>query len=202
MPDFAAEFSNAAPKTPLDQFLWVNRRLRQKNYEEITAVCQRTENQLYWQGPFLRLPGSARRAGFADRREYIYQGRTVDRQVHLGVDLASTQQAEVPAANRGRVIFADSIGIYGKTVVIDHGFGLFSMYSHLSSYEVAKGQMVSKGERIGHTGVTGLAGGDHLHFSMLVHQTFVNPVEWWDAAWILNNITAKIEAVQSQTGAY
>jgi murein DD-endopeptidase MepM/ murein hydrolase activator NlpD len=89
------------------------------------------------------------------------------------------------------------MGIYGKTVIIDHGFGLFSMYSHLSDFSVKKGQMVSKGELIGRTGTTGLAGGDHLHFGMLAHDTFINPVEWWDASWIKNNISGKINTVTS-----
>ena len=69
------------------------------------------------------------------------------------------------------------------------------MYAHLNASDVTKGQQVVKGDTIGRTGSTGLAGGDHLHFSMLVHNTFVNPVEWWDAAWIENNILSKIEAV-------
>jgi murein DD-endopeptidase MepM/ murein hydrolase activator NlpD len=70
------------------------------------------------------------------------------------------------------------------------------MYSHLSYMEVMPERMVVKGETIGKTGVTGLAVGDHLHFSMLVHQTFVNPLEWWDGLWVQNNITSKIEAVE------
>lgn len=202
MPEFHAAFPDAPPESPRDQFLWVNRQLRRENYDRIVAVCKSTENRFYWEGPFLRLPGSARRAGFADYREYIYEGQVIDRQVHLGIDLASTRHAAVPAANGGKVVFAEAVGIYGKTVIVDHGFGLFSMYSHLSSFHVEKGQIVSKGEPIGQTGMTGLAGGDHLHFSMLVHQTFVNPIEWWDPAWIQNNITAKIENLTSATGAY
>jgi len=74
---------------------------------------------------------------------------------------------------------------------------LFSMYAHLNRSDVSEGQQMSKGDVLGRTGSTGLAGGDHLHFSMLVHNTFVNPVEWWDAAWIKNNILSKIEAVPS-----
>jgi murein DD-endopeptidase MepM/ murein hydrolase activator NlpD len=155
---------------------------------------------LYWKGAFLRLPNSARRAGFADHRIYKYKGHIIDRQTHMGIDLASVAQSPVLASNTGKVIFAEGLGIYGKTVIIDHGFGLFSMYSHLSSFNVKKGQMVPKGDIIGRTGVTGLAGGDHLHFGMLVHNTFVNPVEWWDASWIKNNISDKIdELVKSQS---
>jgi len=56
--------------------------------------------------------------------------------------------------------------------------------------------LVSKGAIIGNTGITGLAGGDHLHFGMIIHNTFVTPVEWWDAAWIRKNITVKIKAVK------
>ena len=121
----------------------------------------------------------------------------VDHQVHLGIDLASLARSTVPAANKGRVAFEGLLGIYGNTVLLDHGFGLFSMYSHLSEIHVQKGQIVSRGDPLGLTGSTGLAGGDHLHFSILIHQTFVNPIEWWDAAWIENNILSKIEAVPS-----
>ena len=71
------------------------------------------------------------------------------------------------------------------------------MYAHLNRSDVSKGQEVSKGDILGRTGSTGLAGGDHLHFSILVNNTFVNPIEWWDAAWIKNNILSKIEAVPS-----
>ena len=110
------------------------------------------------------------------------------------MDLASVEHAPVPAANNGRIAFADVLGIYGRTVVIDHGCGLFSMYSHLSHISVSVDQMVSKGDIIGKTGTTGLAGGDHLHYSMLVDHTFVNPLEWWDPQWIKNNITDKLQS--------
>jgi murein DD-endopeptidase MepM/ murein hydrolase activator NlpD len=110
--------------------------------------------------------------------------------------LASLQHSPVPAANAGKVVFAEPLGIYGRAVIIDHGFGLFSMYAHLSQIAVAVDQVVAKGDILGKTGKSGLAGGDHLHFSMLVHHTFVNPVEWWDAKWIENNIQSKIDAAE------
>jgi murein DD-endopeptidase MepM/ murein hydrolase activator NlpD len=200
MPEFESEIPEASKRTLLDKFLWVNRDLRKLNYEAVCEVGNNTGKRLYWEGAFLRLPNSARKASFADHRTYTHKGRAIDNQVHLGIDLASVEHSSVTAANSGKVVFAETLGIYGKTVIIDHGFGLFSMYSHLNKIDVQSGQTVTKGDRIGFTGRTGLAGGDHLHFGMLIHHTFVNPVEWWDGAWIENNITNKLTAVKSRIG--
>ena len=198
MPEFDIDVPGDSKTAMLDKFLKVNRDLRKTNYRTVTELGGKTDASLYWNGAFIRLPRSANKAGFADQREYKYKGRLIDRQVHLGVDLASVAHSPIPAANNGKVAFVDSLGIYGKTVIIDHGFGLHSMYSHLSGFDVQKGQMVAKGEIIGRTGITGLAGGDHLHFGILIHNTFTNPVEWWDATWIKNNITGKINDVKSK----
>jgi murein DD-endopeptidase MepM/ murein hydrolase activator NlpD len=197
MPEFKDFLETVDSSAPLiDRFIAVNRHLRRSNHKMLVQALKQTDAKLYWTGAFIRLPHSAQKAGFADRRKYVYDGRTVDQQVHLGIDLASTSQSPVPAANNGRVAFAEYLGIYGKTVIIDHGFGLFSMYGHLSRIEVEKEQVVSKGEVIGFTGTTGLAGGDHLHYAMMVGHTFVNPVEWWDSTWIKHNVTDKLERVK------
>jgi murein DD-endopeptidase MepM/ murein hydrolase activator NlpD len=193
MPDFERYFPEVAGGSRLDLFLSVNRELRRRDSEAIFGITNVSEPEILWDGPFLRLPRSANRARFADHRTYFYAGKVIDRQVHMGIDLASTAQSPVPAANRGKVVFAGDQGIYGNTVILDHGFGLFTLYAHLSQMAVAAGQIVEKGESIGKTGATGLAGGDHLHYGALVHQTYVNPVEWWDAAWIKNNIRSKID---------
>jgi murein DD-endopeptidase MepM/ murein hydrolase activator NlpD len=196
MPEFEYSLSGTPPATPVDKFLSVNQDLRRANAEAFQKMTRDSEGTLYWTGPFLRLPNAARKANFADHREYQYQGKTIDRQVHVGIDLASLAHAPVPAGNSGKVIFTGPVGIYGETVAIDHGLGLFSTYSHLSSIQVEAGQMVSRGDIIGNTGATGLAGGDHLHYGMLVGGVFVNPVEWWDPAWIQNNITLKLNAAE------
>ncbi|RLC00921.1 MAG: M23 family peptidase [Deltaproteobacteria bacterium] len=200
MPDFDVGEKNGSfqgGENPLlEKFLYINGELRKNNVETILSVPKITENKKYWDGRFLRLKGSAKRAGFADRRIYKYNGKEIDRAVHLGIDLASTSNAPVKAANSGRVIFAQFVGIFGNTVIIDHGFGLCSLYSHLNQISINKGDLLKRGDDIGVTGLTGLAGGDHLHFSMIVHNVFVNPVEWWDGSWIKNNITAKIEFVK------
>jgi len=197
MPEFKLSDSEDTGIDPVEKFLKINRGLREANFKTILKISQNTENQLFWKGAFSRLPGSARRAGFADHREYLYNGRVIDQQVHMGIDLASVKRAAVPASNSGRVVFCSPLGIYGKAVILDHGFGLFSMYAHLSRIDVKKGQVLAKGDILGKTGRTGMAGGDHLHFGMMIHNTFVNPVEWWDSAWIKNNVMTKINDVKA-----
>jgi murein DD-endopeptidase MepM/ murein hydrolase activator NlpD len=200
LPEFQALLPAKPGATLKDKFLFINRDLRQANYEQIVAATRASEKAMLWKGPFLRLPNSAPRAGFADQRTYLYEGKEIDRQEHLGVDLASLARSPVPAANSGTVAFTGSVGIYGQTVILDHGFGLFSMYSHLSQIAVKAGERVAKEALLGHTGSTGLAGGDHLHFSMFVHHQFVDPIEWWDPHWIHDNITLKLDSVKSTSG--
>ncbi len=169
--------------------------MRRENYARLQEIVGRSDDRRHWADTFVRLPRAANRAMFADHRVYRYKGAEIDRQIHMGVDLASLANSPVPAANTGRVAFAGDLGIYGLTVVLDHGLGLFSMYSHLSRIDVGTEAMVARGDVLGLTGITGLAGGDHLHFSILVRDTFVNPIEWWDDQWIRHNITDRIEAL-------
>jgi murein DD-endopeptidase MepM/ murein hydrolase activator NlpD len=196
LPEFASQVESASGSPQINTFLQINRDMRRENYEEIIKVTSQSEEKILWKGAFMRLPKSANRAGYADFRKYLYKGKTVDEQTHLGIDLASLRNSPVPAANNGKVVHADNIGIYGRTIIIDHGFGLFSLYAHLSNMDVSVGRMVSKGDIIGSTGKTGLAGGDHLHYSMLVQHTFINPLEWWDPHWIQDNILSKIGSLQ------
>jgi murein DD-endopeptidase MepM/ murein hydrolase activator NlpD len=167
----------------IDKFLYANRELRVENNTKIQELCNSPESKRLWQGEFYRMAGSSR-AGFADHRTYFYQQKPVDKQVHLGMDIASTRKSEVKAANSGKVVFSDYLGIYGNMILLDHGQGVFSLYSHLSRIDVQAGDTVEKKQAIGLTGTTGMAGGDHLHFSMLVNGIFVIPKEWWDPHWI------------------
>ena len=180
------EFSQYYPEmtgTHLEKYLFVNNKVRDENNRRIMEICGQSSPEQFWRGRFGRMPGSPK-AGFADYRTYFYNGQEVDKQVHLGIDIASTQHAAVAAANKGQVVFADYLGIYGNMVILDHGTGVFSLYSHMSSIGVAKGDMVEPGGVLGATGTTGMAGGDHLHFSMLVNGIMVNPIEWWDDSWL------------------
>jgi murein DD-endopeptidase MepM/ murein hydrolase activator NlpD len=177
----------------IEKYLYTNRNLRDLNNQKIYDLCKTPAPERLWKGAFQRMPGSPR-AGFADHRTYDYQGQPIDEQVHLGVDIASTQRADIRAAEAGKVIFTGYHGIYGEMVVLDHGQGIFSLYSHLSQINVSVGTVVDQNTVLGLTGTTGMAGGDHLHFSMLVNGIFVNPVEWWDPHWIAVTITGPMDS--------
>jgi murein DD-endopeptidase MepM/ murein hydrolase activator NlpD len=176
----------------LPAFLKINGDLRRANAERIVALTRPTEPARLWEGPFIQMGNSQVEANFADYRTYVYRGQEVDRQVHLGFDLASTAASPLVAANSGKVVHAAWLGIYGNCVIIDHGMGVASLYGHLSSIEVKAGDAVTRGQQIGRSGMTGLAGGDHLHFTMLVQGRAVNPVEWWDPHWIADRIDRKL----------
>jgi murein DD-endopeptidase MepM/ murein hydrolase activator NlpD len=98
----------------------------------------------------------------------------------------------VTAANSGRVLHAGWLGIYGNCVIVDHGMGLMSLYAHLSSIDVSAGDSVSKDQQLGRSGSTGLAGGDHLHFTMLLAGQAITPVDWWSRQWVEDRILRKL----------
>jgi murein DD-endopeptidase MepM/ murein hydrolase activator NlpD len=187
-PDFKVD----DPSNLVASFLRINRDLRKLNNATITALAAKTSPQMQWKGVFKQLVNTAVEAGFADQRTYFHGKDEIDKQVHLGFDLASTMAAPVQASNRGIIVHADYLGIYGNCVIVDHGMGLQSLYAHLSSIDVKVGDQVELGQTLGRSGATGLAGGDHLHFTMLLGGQAVTPVDWWSAQWIEDRITRKI----------
>ena len=191
VPEFRAADA-ALPAEPVEAFLVVNRDWRARDHARIREVCAGGAGTRAWDGPFLQMPNTKNMAGWAETRTYLHGGKVIDRQTHLGLDLASTAGAPVPAANAGTVAFAGDLGIYGQAVILDHGQGIFSLYGHLSSLGVKPGERVARGAAVGASGQTGMAGGDHLHFSVLVSGTFVNPAEWFDAHWIADNVANKL----------
>ena len=198
------EFQDLYPEADnmLDIFLKVNRELRVQNREKLKEIAKLTASKPTWRGAFLRLPNAANRAGFNEQRSYIYGGNKIDQQTHLGIDLASLANSPVPAANSGKVVFADYLGIYGNCVVVDHGLGLQTLYAHLSTIDTNVGDQVDKGTIIGRTGATGMAGGDHLHYGVTIAGIPVNPLEWWDPNWIKHNFSDKWQAATAPPEAY
>ena len=182
-----------AQGTPKEVFVAVNKKLRKDNEDKISAITGKSSPQILWNGAFSQLSNSKVEANFADQRTYTYNNEAIDTAHHLGFDLSVTKRYPVEAANSGRVVHAGDLGIYGNTVILDHGLGLFTLYSHLSSMDVKEGESVKQRQTLGRTGETGLAGGDHLHYGVYLHGVAVLPVEWWDAKWINDNIQPKLE---------
>jgi murein DD-endopeptidase MepM/ murein hydrolase activator NlpD len=188
-----------SPEGLLAGFLEINRNLRKQNNDAIVALASRSQPKMLWTEAFAPMGNAQVESRFADRRTYFHDNKEIDRQVHLGFDLASVQQAPVHASNAGTVLFADFLGIYGNCVIIDHGLGVQTLYAHLSTMNTKAGETVTKGQEIGRTGSTGLAGGDHLHFTVLLQGTPVNPVEWWDGHWLEDRVFRKVREAGGST---
>lgn len=185
------------PVSPEDIFVAENKNLREKNVNTIRKVAmENMNNDLISKvniNTFKRLPSSMTFASYGERRHYFYKGKKIDEAWHLGADWASVKKAKIFTSNDGKVIFNDYLGIYGNTVIIDHGFGLATLYAHTSRSNVTLNQEVKAGDYIANTGSTGAVFGDHLHFGVLVQGIEVNPDEWMSKFWVRENITKIIE---------
>ena len=193
------KIDTGSPDGLLKGFLEINGNLRKKNNDFIASLAAKSQSRLLFTEAFKQMMNSQVESRFADRRTYYFDDKEIDRQVHLGFDLATVQHSPVHAANDGTVVHADYLGIYGNCVIIDHGLGVQSLYAHLSQIGVKAGDQVKKDQEIGRTGSTGLAGGDHLHFTMLVQGVPVNPVEWWDQHWLQDRVFRKITEAGGQS---
>jgi hypothetical protein len=192
----STDFRVDDPSDLLAAYVKINNEMRRENNAAISALAAETSPEILWQGPFKQLSNTAVESGFADQRTYVHNGAEIDHQVHLGFDLASTVAAPVLAANRGRVVHAGWLGIYGNCVILDHGMGLQSLYAHLSSIEVNLGDLIDTDHRLGRSGATGLAGGDHLHFTMLLNGNAITPIDWWSAQWVQDRVMRKFREVE------
>ena len=181
---------------PLAAFQKINTETRAANEKQIREIIAKSGDELLFDGAFVQMRGSAVTSRFAERRSYFHAGQKVSEAIHFGYDLASTAGAPIEASNRGRVLFAGPLGIYGNCVILDHGLGLTSLYGHLAQIDVQEGDLVEKSQALGRSGATGLAGGDHLHFAMLVGDAYVDPTEWWDAKWVREKIGSRLGGVE------
>jgi hypothetical protein len=184
-------------KDVAERFVYINSELRKKNNQQLADLRFKTEEKILWNGPFIHW--GKEEADFADVRNYIYHGKKIDQQVHLGFDLSDVTNGPVSAANDGRVVWAADLGIYGNCVVLDHGYSLQSIYGHMRQIDVKVGDMVKKGQKMGIAGETGLARGVHVHFSMQVDGVQTNPREWWDEHWIKDRVLSKLDPSAAAT---
>lgn len=187
-----AEAVEVKEDDPLSAFRKINSEIRAQNEKKIRELIAQSSDEPLFVGEFLQMRNSAVTSGFAERRSYYVEDVKVSEAIHYGYDLASTAGAPIEASNRGRVLFAGELGIYGNCVLLDHGLGLVSLYAHLSQISVAEGDLVEKSQPLGRSGATGLAGGDHLHYAMLVGDAYVDPTEWWDAKWVEEKVMSRL----------
>ena len=200
----AAPQEQFLPATTLDEkirrFRDVNEKYRELIERSLKPLFAHPKQMRYWNGKFLRMPGSATVGNFGEMRDYVFDGQAAGSSMHTGVDLSSVPHASARAGNDGTVIFADDLGIYGNAVILDHGFGLTTLYGHLSKIKVSEGDSIHKGDEIGTTGDTGMAEGDHLHFEVRLHGIPVRPIEWWDDHWIFDHIEGAIQETKKTLG--
>jgi murein DD-endopeptidase MepM/ murein hydrolase activator NlpD len=187
-----AELDPNGSGDPVTRFVKINSEMRRANNKVLSDLRLKTEARFLWSQPFLQQHNSKVESNFADVRNYVYQGKRIDQQVHLGYDLSITQLVGVEASNDGRVVYAAPLGIYGNCIVLDHGYGLQTIYGHLSEIGVQEGDLVKRGQIMGKSGQTGMAGGDHIHFSMQLEGIQIDPKEWWDAHWIKDHVAKRV----------
>ncbi len=178
---------------PVARFVKINTEMRQANNKTLADLRLKTAQSFLWSQPFTRQSHAQAEATFADVRSYMYHGKKIDQQVHFGYDLAVTQHVGVESSNDGRVVWAAPLGIYGNCIVVDHGYGLQTIYGHLSRIDVHEGDMVRRSQIMGLSGMTGMAGGDHVHFAMQLDGVQIDPKEWWDAHWITDHVARRVD---------
>jgi len=186
-PDFAGI------KDKIKRFVAVNELMRKKNEDYIHKMSKKVTpfNGSWDIKPFYPLKGAKKVSDFGAKRYYYYGNpdNIISTSYHVGYDFASVRHANLYSSNDGVVVSTKFNGIYGNMPLIDHGFGLYSLYGHCSRVLVKKGQKVKRGDIIAKTGKTGLALGDHLHFGILVQGVEVYPLEWMDKKWIREHIS-------------
>lgn len=200
-----AELANEYEQTAgvddrLEQFRIINEKVRADNEKIIHSVTSKVSKNMITEfnpQPFYPLVNGQKVADFGDHRIYSYKGQeNVSQAYHMGLDLASVAMGPIRTSNGGNVVFSQPNGIYGNLPIIDHGFGLYTLYGHCSDVHVQEGDVAALGQEIAKTGLSGYAMGDHLHFGILVQGIEVRPEEWMDTKWIYDNITSVIESAK------
>ena len=154
---------------------------RQEEREELNRLLASSDREAVFNPGVFVMPvvdPNRTSAGFGDRRIYEYHGGRTSRSVHHGIDYAAPTGTETLAAGHGVVRLAADRLVSGKSVVIEHLPGVFSLYYHLDSIAVDEGDFVMAGDRIGEIGATGLATGAHLHWEVRIGGVAVDP-EWF-----------------------
>lgn len=139
---------------------------------ETSAIYDTFTSERFWSAAFdVPVQGATDGRNFGHRRVFNGQPRAP----HSGADLRARTGTVIHAANRGRVVLAKDLFYSGNAVFIDHGHGLYTTYLHLSELDVAVGDMVERGQRIGLAGATGRVTGPHLHWGVRLLDARIDP---------------------------
>jgi len=145
-----------------------------KEARRLRALYRRVSLERLWTGAFTPpLPEAPPSDNFGRKRVL----NDVPRSPHSGVDFSADPGTPILAPQRGRVVLAASLFFSGRTVILDHGLGLFSSYAHLREVQVKEGELVEPGARLGRVGATGRVTGPHLHWAMRLNEARVNPMD-------------------------
>ncbi|OHD56639.1 MAG: hypothetical protein A2Y33_01195 [Spirochaetes bacterium GWF1_51_8] len=147
--------------------------------------------------PFKPMTDEARMTSdYGQFRNYYSQGKLVKQSYHMGLDLTYYVNCPIYNTNSGTVIYSGYNGGFGNCLIVDYGMGIYGLYGHNSKLYYEAGDKLKGGEMIAKSGQTGMATGDHLHFSIFIQGTYVNPNEWMDQQWMNKNIIEVIDKAE------
>ncbi len=189
-----------APKNRLKQYEMIMKEFQKKiaiNVGDITSIPMTNRIDFISFKPFKPLLNAVVTSPYGEHRIFKLNKKNVRDSYHLGMDLASSKNADIFSSNPGTVIFAGYNGSSGNMILIRHGMGLYTLYAHCSILMVKKDDIVSAGQVIARTGHTGYALGDHLHFGVILQGRFVNPSGWMNRQWLKENILDIINIISN-----
>lgn len=169
--DYRAEVLKVAPKHVKPPAKYGPR--IEREVKMVVQLYERLTRRKYWKGPFQLPIQSEVTSPFGSKR--VYNGELAN--YHGGLDLKAAVGTPIHASAAGEVVMAQNLYYTGNTVLIDHGYGVFTLYAHMTKLKVKKGQEVEAGQLLGLSGMTGRVTGPHLHWQAIVRRVKINPWE-------------------------
>ena len=173
------QFIRQAIGVPADRAYLIDPQVERHEFAHLDSIITTLTPEQYWDGKGFQLPANS------EFTSPFGAFRTLNQTVstrHTGWDMTAPTGTPVHAMSAGKVAFAGQLDIRGNHIIIDHGFGIFSGYSHLSEILVSRQQTISQGQIIGLTGNTGRGNGPHLHWEIIVNGVWVDSrqfIETW-----------------------
>ena len=158
--------------------------IRKSDNPTLNKILSNFTAQPYFTAPFSSPLSKMEKAGFSFGKFINIANNKIQ---HLGVDLRAPERTQIYAVNDGKVVLTANLSNYGKTVVVDHGLNIFSLYLHLDEFKVSDGEIIRRGQLIGLSGDTGYVTAPHLHFSIRVDGTRVDPIAFIETTKKMDN---------------